>query len=104
MDQEFRPKDEPGIDLFERFAVVRGKFDTFPHFGGEVGALDGFHVEVEDAGLGRGADGGVAGVSERAGLPVAEAGDVVFISTEVFVFGGSVGQWSVQDWSGREER
>ena len=53
MDQEFRPKDEAGIDLFERFAVVWGEFDTFPHFGGKVGAFDGFHVEVEDTGLGR---------------------------------------------------
>ena len=52
--------------------------------------LDGLHVEVQDAGLGVGADGGVAGVGQRAGLAVAEAGDVVFVSAEVLLLGGSV--------------
>ena len=52
--------------------------------------LDGLHVEVQDAGLRVGADGGVAGVGEGAGLAVAEAGDIVFVSAEVLLLGGSV--------------
>lgn len=91
MDQEFRPKHEPRIDLLERFAVVGREFDAFPHFGGQVRAFNGFHVEVEDTRFGRGADGGVAGVGEGAGLSVAEAGDVVFIAAEILVLGRSVG-------------
>lgn len=50
-------------------------------------ALDGLHVEVEGAGLGVCADGGIAGVCERAGLSVAEAGDIVFVATEVLLLG-----------------
>jgi hypothetical protein len=34
-----------------------------------------------------GADGGVARVGERAGLPVAETGHVILISAEVSLFG-----------------
>ena len=41
-------------------------------------ALDGFCKEVEAARRRVRADGCVAGVGEGAGLPVAEAGDVVF--------------------------
>ena len=55
-------------------------------------ALDGFHVEVEGAGFGGGADGGIAGVCEGAGLAVAEAGDVVLVAAEVLLFGGSEGR------------
>lgn len=46
-------------------------------------ALDGFDVEIEDTGGGVSADGGIAGVCERAGLSVAEAGDIVFVATEI---------------------
>ena len=35
-----------------------------------MGAFDGFYVEVEGAGFGVGADSGVAGVGEGAGLSV----------------------------------
>ena len=55
--------------------------------------LDGFHVEVDGAGFGIAADGGIAGVGEGAGLAIAEAGDVVFVSAEVLLFGCSV--WRV---------
>lgn len=52
--------------------------------------LDGLHVEVDGARFGIAADGGIARVGERAGLAVAEAGDVVFIPAEVLLFGGSI--------------
>lgn len=51
-------------------------------------ALDGLHVEVESSGIWVGADGGIAGIGERAGLPVTETCDVVFIATEVLLLGG----------------
>lgn len=53
-----------------------------------MGALDGLHVEVDGA-VGGGADGGVTGVGEGAGLPVAETGDIVFVAAEVLLFCGS---------------
>ena len=52
--------------------------------------LNHFHVEVESAGLGVWTDGGVAAVGEGAGLPVAEAGDIVLVSAEVLLFWGSL--------------
>ena len=92
MDEEFRPEHQASIDLLERFTVVGRQFDAFPHLGGEVGAFNGFHVQIKDSGFRGGANGGVAGIGERAGLPVAEACDVVFISAEVLLFGDSVGR------------
>ena len=56
-----------------------------------MGTLDGFGVEIESAGCRRGADCGIAGGGEGTGLPVAEAGDVVFVTAEVLRFGCSVG-------------
>lgn len=53
-------------------------------------AFDGLHVEVDGAGFGIAANGGIAGVGEGAGLAVAEAGDVVFVAAEVLLFGRSV--------------
>lgn len=58
-------------------------------------ALDGFHVEVEGAGFGVGADGGITGVGEGAGLAVAEASDIVLVAAEVLLLGGSGGKESV---------
>lgn len=52
-----------------------------------MGPLDGLHVEVESSLFRVGADGGVARVGERAGLPVAETGHVILISAEVSLFG-----------------
>lgn len=52
-------------------------------------ALDGLHVEVEGTGFGVCTDGGVSGVCERAGLAVAETSDIVFVATEVLLFGSS---------------
>ena len=58
-------------------------------------SLDGFHVEVDGTGFGVATDGGIAGVGEGAGLAVAEAGDIVFITAEVLLFGCSVGRSNV---------
>lgn len=66
MHQEFRPVRQFRVDLLECFAIVGGKFDAFPHLGGEVGALDDFHVEIEDTGVGGRADCGIARVREGA--------------------------------------
>ncbi len=108
MDEEFGPVEEAGVDLGERGHVVLGQLDAFPEFGGGVLAFDGFEVEVEGAGCGVGADGGVAGVGEGAGLsvglwrcqsagldvirvrriPVAETGHIVFVSAEILLLGG----------------
>jgi len=52
-----------------------------------VRALDGLHVEVEGTGFGVCTDGGISGVCERAGLAVAETSDIVFVATEVLLFG-----------------
>ena len=68
MDEEFRPVEQAGVDLGERGGVVLRELDPFPELGGEVRAFDCFLVEVEGAGCGVGADGGVAGVGEGAGL------------------------------------
>ena len=92
MHQELRPELQAVVDLREGSGVVLREFDPFPQFGRGVGALDGFHAEVEGAGGGGGADGGVAAVGEGAGLPVAEAGYVVGVAAEVLVFGCSVGR------------
>ena len=48
--------------------------------------LNGLHVQVDGAGFGIAADGGIAGIGERAGLAVAEASDVVLIAAEVLLF------------------
>ena len=52
-------------------------------------ALDGFHVEVEDTVFL--SDRGIAGVGERAGDAVAQAGDIVLVAAEVLAFRGSAG-------------
>lgn len=49
-------------------------------------ALDRLHVEVENAIFG--ADGSVARVGKRAGLAIAETGDIVLIAAEVLTLGG----------------
>ena len=36
-----------------------------------------------------GTNGGIAGVGEGAGLPVAETGDIIFVPAEVLFLGGS---------------
>jgi len=84
--QELRPIDEPLVDLLQRFGVVAAEADLFPPAAGQVRALGRFDVEVEALCGWVGADGGVAGVGQGAGLAVTEAGDVVFAGG-----GGSVG-------------
>lgn len=85
----FGPIDQFLLDLRERGFVARAQADSFPEFRGRVRALDGFCAEVEPARGGVGADGRVPGVGQRAGLPVAEAGDVVFTEK---------GEENVRDW------
>lgn len=86
MHQELGPVDEALVELFEGFRVVGGEAHALPPFAGHVGAFDGLGVEVHGACFGVGAHGCVAGVGEGAGLAVAEAADVVFISAEVLFF------------------
>jgi len=45
----FGPVDEMFVDLFHRFFEVTRQFDLFPQFGGEMGSLDGLHVQINDA-------------------------------------------------------
>lgn len=66
--------------------------------------LDGFHVEVDGAGFGVAADGGIAGVGEGAGLTVAEACHVVFVAAKVLLFRGSVGGSDVSYGYERQEK
>lgn len=89
MDEKLRPVDESLVNLLERFRIGRGELYAFPEFGGQMCSLDCFHVEVEGAGNWVSADGGIARICKGTGLPVAEAGDVVFISAEVLALGGS---------------
>ena len=74
------------VDLRQSRGVVLGEFDALPEFGRRVGALDRLEAEVEDPCGWGGADRGVAGIGEGTGLSTAEAGDIVFISTEVLGF------------------
>lgn len=54
-----------------------------------MGSFDRLDVQVEGLLGWVLADGGIAGVGERAGLAVAEAGDIVFIAAKGLVFLGS---------------
>ena len=89
MHEELRPELQVFVDLIEGGGVVWSQLDALPPFVRLMRAFDGFHAEVEGACGGVGADRGVARVGERAGLAGAEAGDIVFISAERLVFGGS---------------
>lgn len=74
MQQELRPVYQTLIDLGERGGVILGQFYALPELGGEMGALDRFHVEVESTIVA--ADSGIARVCQWAGLTVTEAGDL----------------------------
>ena len=89
MHEELGPVDELCVDLLERFGVVGRELDALPKLRGEMCALDGLDVEVEDPGFGVGAHGSVAGVGKGAGLAAAEASDVVFVAAEGLFFGCS---------------
>ena len=54
-------------------------------------AFDCFHVEVYRTAFGIAADRGIAGVSKRAGLTIAETSDIVFVAAEVLLLCRSVG-------------
>lgn len=51
-----------------------------------MGSFDRLHVQVHDAGLRIRPHGSVPGVGQRAGLPIAETADIVFIAAEVLAF------------------
>ena len=51
--------------------------------------LDRLHVEVNGAGGFILTDRGISGVCQRAGLSIAETGNIVFVATEVLFLGGS---------------
>jgi len=53
-----------------------------------VCALDGFHVEIETSSGGVLADGGIARISQRARLPIAETCDIVLVTAEGLIFRG----------------
>lgn len=74
MQQELGPVYQTLVDLGECGSIVLGQLDALPEFRGEVGALDRLHVEIESTVVAT--DSGVAGVCERAGLAIAEAGDL----------------------------
>lgn len=52
-----------------------------------MGSLDRLHVQVHGARLRVRPHRSVPGVGQRAGLPIAESADVVFIAAEVLAFG-----------------
>ena len=54
--------------------------------------LGGLDEQTQCAGLGVGTDGGVARVGERAGLAVAEAGEVIFVAAEGLLLAGKSGR------------
>jgi hypothetical protein len=54
-----------------------------------VCALDGFHVEIECARAGVCSDCSIPGIGKGTGLSITETCDIVFISTEILVLGGS---------------
>jgi len=89
VNEEFGPVNQLRVDLLEGLGVVLRKLGFGPEFRGHVRALDYLGVEIEGPGFGGGTDGGVAGVGQGAGLAVAEAGYVVFVSAEVLVLGRS---------------
>lgn len=88
MQQEFGPVDQTLVDLGERGGVVLRKLNPFPELGGEVGALDRLHVEVESAVVA--ADCGIAGVCEWAGLAVAKASDLEEL-VSIYIFERNLG-------------
>jgi hypothetical protein len=50
-----------------------------------MGPLDGLHVEVDGLLFRVLSDGGIARVRQRAGLPVAEAGDIILVAAEILL-------------------
>lgn len=81
VDLEGRPVDEVLVDLLEGPCVGLVEAHFFPELVREVGAFGCLHVQVADALLL--ADGGVLGVGQRAGLAVAETGEVELVAAEV---------------------
>jgi hypothetical protein len=68
-------------------------------------ALDRLHVEVSGARSWMCADSGIAGVCEGAGLSVAEAGDIVFVATEVlFLCGSEFVSFALRNLSNQDQR
>jgi hypothetical protein len=90
VNEKFRPESQSLVDDFERFGVVGRQSNALPPFTWHVRSFDGFQVEVQAAGCGVSSNSGVSRIGQRAATAVAESGDIVFISAEVLIFGGSV--------------
>ena len=80
MRDELVPVDELVIDLFQRSRVVVGELDAFPLAFGRMCTFGRFHIEVDDS-LAF-AHCGVARVGKWTRLSIAQASEVVFVSTE----------------------
>jgi len=90
VDEEFRPVFQSVVHLLQSFGIVLRQLYPFPQLGWRVSALDRLHVEVKGSGVGVCADGSIAGICKGTGLSVAEASNIVFVSTKVLFLRGSV--------------
>ena len=68
---ELRPKFKVLVEHFEGLLVVLGQLDLLPKLVGQMGSLDGFHVQV--AGAFRFEESGIPGIGQGARVSVAEA-------------------------------
>lgn len=87
--QKLGPELQMLIDLLQRLGIIARQLHALPQLARKVGSLNGFHKQVAATLLL--ADGGVAAISQRAARPIAEAGDIVGVSTERRVLSNPAG-------------